>query len=442
MSSATPTIPNKARKQPWYKRRKSTVNVSSPARGPDVSKPPKRPLDDATPASGEPSLKIRRVARNVSKTPTRLGARTPTHPVKSEEEEPWYTVRRSRHDTLAVNDAADTTLGEANRMTPPLTTCPADSPLANAGPSAPTPIPAIPTPGLSIYTPIPTETSPGRPVTRNYHPPATTSSTPAHDVYEFNDVSSDEDFVPLRRASGKGRGRGRPASTAAGSTRASVSRASVTSAAGPSAAANTTTTTTTTAGATVAVDTGRSLRSRGDGKPSEASSNPALRYPPHNIKRLPFTQKRPADLVPPGAGGTIRWNQAKLKAALGAALGMSPATFMKLIGIMEDYIERPATAQHGWIWIPSPGTGHVAVEIRKLGHVDFGEELVEIVLGDDSARRALVEEGKIPLIGYLFYQTLLAAGTRRASRVRSVAAKKTQMNLVSSVLSTAWRNGQ
>lgn len=426
MSSAT--APNKARKQTWYKRRKSTVTGPDPA----ASKTPKRPLDDATPASGEPSLKIRRVAGSVGKTPARLGSRTPTLPVKSEEEEPWYTIRRSRYDTLAVDDAADNTLGDAGRMTPPLTTCPADSPLMNEGPSAPTPVPAIPTPGLSIYTPIPTETSPGRPVTRSYRSSAAPSRTPARDVYESNDIYPDEDFVPLLRASGKGRGRGRPASTATGSTRASLSKASVTS-----AAANTTTTTN-----TAVVDTGRSLRSRGDGKPSEASSNPGLRYPPHNIKRLPFTQKRPADLAPPGAGGTIRWNQSKLKAALGAALGMSPATFMKLITIMEDYIERPGTGQHGWIWIPSPGTGHVAVEIRKLGYADFGEELVEVVLGDDSARRALVEEGKIPLIGYLLYQTLLAAGTRRASRVRSVAAKVTQMNLVSLVLSTAWGNGQ
>lgn len=432
-------IQNKPRKQAWYKRRRSTV--TGPAPGPAAPKTPKRPLADAAPASGEPSFKIRRLAGSTGKTPTRLGPRTPTFAtVKAEDEEPWYTVRRSRHDALANDPAAGTSVGGADRMTPPLTTRPADSPLANAGPSVPTPIPSVPTPGLSIHTPIPTGNTPGRVGTRNQRSVAAPSHTP-FDVYDFNDVDADEVSVPLRRASGNSRSR--PASAKASSARASASRASVPSAAAKPATTTTTATTTATATATAAADAPpyMSLRSRGENTQS-GDSNSGLRYPPRNIKRLPFTQKRPVNLVLPGGGSTARWNQTKLKAALSTTLGMSAATFTKLLENLEEYFERPAAPQNGWIWIPCPGSGTVAVDVRKLGYAEFGEELVEAVLGKDAERRALVEDGKVPLVGYLFYHTLLAAGTRRAARQRSIAAKKTQLSLVSLVLLSLGATGK
>lgn len=427
-------IQNKPRKQTWYKRRRSTVTGSAPGPllNPAAQKTPKRPLADATPASGEPSSKIRRLGGNTGKTPARLGPRTPTFAtVKAEDEEPWYTVRRSHRDTIAPDPVA----GDTNWMTPPLTTRPVDSPLANAGPSAATRTPTVRTPVLSTTTPVAVRNNtPGRVTTRNRSSVSGPPRTPFHDVYDFNERDSEEEYIPGRRRVSVN-SRSRPASVGVRSSRASTARATV-----PSSAAAKTTTTTTTAAPTATVNPPyMTLRSRGENVQGEGSSS-GHRYPPLHIKRLPFTHKRPADLVLPGGGRTARWNQTKLKAALNTAVGMSAGTFMKLLETLEEYFERPAALQTGWIWIPCPGSSMVAVEVRKVAYAEFDEELVETVLGKDPERRALVSEGKVPLVGYLFYHTLLAAGTRRTGKQRKVAAKKTQLTLVSSVLSTGWGN--
>lgn len=490
--------PKKPRRQTWYKRRKSTA--TGQASGPEAPKTPKRPLTDATPASGEPSSKIRRLVGSAPKSSSRLGPRTPTFTtIKAEEEEPWYTVRRSRLDTLAADSAA----GDENLMTPPLTTRPVDPPLVNAGRSAPAPavrapIPASHTPvdnvirkptpqnpvtspshapaidvylrhntsaadnaagdmsrmtpplttrpidppvanpaplapmlGPSLPTPVPAGNTP---VARAIHKPAPQGPVagpphpPAIDVYEFNEMDSDENDVPARRSSGNTRTVPLPASTRNDGTGASSSRPPVSW-----VATNTT--------ANMSDPTPRPSPRPAGATTQTSGSSPGRRYPPPQLTRLPFTHKRPADLAPSAAGHVARWNQTTLKAALSSAVGMSPGTFMRLIESLEDFPDRPAAPQTGWIWIPSPGPNVTAVECRKLGYAEFEPELVEAALGKDPERRALVEQGKVPLVGYLMYQTLLAAGKRRVARQRKITVKKTQLTLVGLVLSIKLREG-
>lgn len=168
-----------------------------------------------------------------------------------------------------------------------------------------------------------------------------------------------------------------------------------------------------------------------------------LRYPPSRMNRLPFTPKRPLICTPTSLSSVRLWTQTKLKVALEAELGMGADTFALLVDTLESHYERPDAPEHGWIWIPIPTTGIRSAECRRLAFAEFEEELVEAVLGPDSNRRALVSTGKLPVIGYLLYQTALAARKRKMVKVKKVSVKKREDCVVSFTLfplfSGQWR---
>lgn len=159
-----------------------------------------------------------------------------------------------------------------------------------------------------------------------------------------------------------------------------------------------------------------------------------LRYPPSRMTRLPFTPRRPLICTPTSLSTIRLWTQTKLKAALEAELGMRADTFALLVDTLESHYERPDAPEHGWIWIPIPTTGIRSAECRRLAFAEFEEELVEAVLGPDSNRRALVSTGKLPVIGYLLYQTALAARKRKMVKVKKVSVKKREDCVVSFTL--------
>lgn len=62
------------------------------------------------------------------------------------------------------------------------------------------------------------------------------------------------------------------------------------------------------------------------------------------------------------------------------------------------------------MWLPA------SPECRGLSTYDFDEALVEAVVGDETRRKELVNNGGVGVLGYLLYQTVRTAGARRRYR--------------------------